>query len=416
MSPTPIIDLQRRLTLVGAIRCGGEKPERGVGKKLEAFRITSPRKQLVEQAAKLYGGSVSPWKSPTGDEFQVYTEAESLPVLVMPSYSLRQTYELWEGATKRVRVCDGVDEELTGGPCLCNAEGTDRCDLYTRLVVALQELDTVLGWRLITRGANAAHELPTIFALIEAQGTRSTFVPARLRLHQRRGVKDGQVVRYVVPTLDLDLSYLGLASPPLDGGEARELPPGGYEPASRREATVKEALSAAVVSPRRQAGRPTAALGPVPDTDSPPVATVREDGAIPPPTPPPPPPESPLGPSEQIPVGTEHADYVGARQTKALTEPQANKLNVLVGQLRTGGHITTESLYVAIAGLRNIEVETMATVIDGRDEAGELHWAPLRDSLVRTEATQLIDWLEEKDRRVSVGPGFGERPAGTPSR
>src|SRR4051812_43712277 len=259
MSPTPLIDLQRRLSIVGAIRAGGEKQPKAPGRKLEAYRLTSPRRQLIEQAAALYGGAISPWKSPTGDEWQVYTEAEEIPVLVMPGYSLRQTYELWEGATKRLRLCDGVDEELTGGPCICNASGQDACDLYTRLVVALPELDTVLGWRLITKGANAAHELPTMMALMEAKG--GSFVPARLRLDQRRGVKDGQVLRFVVPTIDLGVGYLALAQPVPDGSRAALPPAGGFTPAVRQQPTVEQALGAA--SPRPgTAGNGTGSPGP----------------------------------------------------------------------------------------------------------------------------------------------------------
>ena len=60
MSPEPLIELQRRLSLVGALRAGGEKPERGVGRKLECWRGTSPRRELIEQMAQLYGGFQSP--------------------------------------------------------------------------------------------------------------------------------------------------------------------------------------------------------------------------------------------------------------------------------------------------------------------------------------------------------------------
>jgi len=271
--PTPLIELQRRLTLVGAIRAGGEKQSRAPGRKLEAYRLTSPRRTLIEQAASLYGGQVSPWQSPTGEEWQVYTEAEELPVLIIVGYSLRQSYEAWEGATKRVRLCDGVDEELSGGPCLCNAEGVDRCDLYTRLVVALPELDTVLGWRLITRGANAAHELPSLLDLLEARGAK--LVPAKLRLDQRRGVKDGQVVRFVVPTLDLGVGYLALAAPSPAPDGSRELVAAGFTPASRREATVEQALA---ISP------------------SPTLPGVGRRAARPEPSPPPPPPALPAAP------------------------------------------------------------------------------------------------------------------------
>jgi hypothetical protein len=372
MSPEPIIALQRRLTIAGAIRAGGEKPERGVGKKLEAFRLTSARRDLVEQAARLYGGPVSAWRSPVGEEWQVYTEAESLPVLLMPAYSLRQTYELWEGATKRTRLCDGVEEEISGGPCLCNAEGVDRCDLYSRLVVALPELDSVLGWRLISKGANAAHELPTMAAIAERVGAGSTFVPAQLRLDQRRGVKDGQVVRFVVPVLDLGVGYLALAGggglP--DGARAALLPPPGtFTPAERAETSVEEALSAVAASPG--GGTTTAALGgPTWEPDPAPIPVPADgDGLAPePPTP------------------TE-------RQTFRRTDAQAKKLDVLVGGMRTAGEITTEHVYGAVSALRGVEAKRLAETLDGIDSDGVLHWAPLRDSLTRAEASELIDRL-----------------------
>jgi recombination directionality factor gp3-like protein len=373
VSPTPIIELQRRLTLVGAIRAGGERPPRGPGRKLESVRLTSPRRELVEQAASLYGGEVSPWKSPVGQEWQVYTQAPEIPVLVMPGYSLRQSYELWEGATKRTRLCDGVDEELSGGPCLCNSEGVDRCDLYTRLVVALPELDTVLGWRLITRGANAGHELPTMMALLEAKG--GTFVPARLRLDQRRGVKDGQVVRYVVPIIDLGAGYAALAAAPANGPAA--LPPGrSFIPAEARNASVAQALDAVAEPPPASTappGRQAAPMGP------------RRD----------------RGPTAPLPVDDdEPGSYEQQRQTLAATEAQAKKLNVQVGQLRDAGHITTEHIWNAIANLRNTTTEQLVDELGGRDTDGVLHWSPLRDSLTRPEAVQLIERLTAKEQDV----------------
>lgn len=375
--PEAIIMLQRRLTIVGAIRAGGEKQPKAPGRKLEAFRLTSPRRQLLEQAASLYGGDVSKWQSPTGEEWQLYTEAEELPVLVMPSYSLRQTYELWEGATKRMRLCDGVDEELTGGPCICNAEGQDKCDLYTRLVVALPELDTVLGWRLITRGANAAHELPTMFALMEARGG-SSFVPSKLRLDQRRGVKDGQVVRFVVPTLDLGVGYLALAAP-AQPDDSRALPPAGFVPAARRSPTIEQALTAVGSPPQAQQGRRAAAFGPddVEGGDVPPEPEPPEPDAPPPPEPP------------------ELAQI--AKASKAMK----TKADILVVQLVNNGAIEKRHLYDAVAKMRGQAGEDLVLELGAYDSELVLHWSPLRESLSRPEAVQLLDRLAGLAKRTS---------------
>jgi hypothetical protein len=379
MSPTPLIELQRRLSLVGAIRAGGERPAGGKrpGAKLENWRITSPRQTLVEQAATLYGGEVSAWEGPNGREWQCYTTVDELPVLVMPSYSLRQTYELWEGVTKRKRLCDGVDEELSGGPCICNAEGDDKCDVYTRLVVALPELDTVLGWRLITKGVNAAHELPTMINLIQQASTQQ-FVPARLRLEQRRGVVDGQVARFVVPTIDLGIGYLALTaspagngSPALPGGEQRE-----RLALTRQEPTVEQALSA-VDAPRpvRASGRSAAAFGAAKTEEQRSARAVAGDEAH--------------SPGADSSTGTAFP-----------TERQIKALNALVGQLRAQGEVTTASLYDSIAKLRNTGGLDLAMIVDGYDAEHVLHWSPLRDALTRAEASKLYEWLSEKQRRV----------------
>jgi recombination directionality factor gp3-like protein len=375
MSPVPLIELQRRLSLVGAIRAGGEKPERGVGRKLENWRITSPRQQLVQQAAELYGGEVSKWTSPVGDEWQVYTQSPELPVLLMPAYSLRQTYELWEGATKRTRLCDGMEEEISGGPCRCNAEGKDLCDLYTRLVVCLPELDTMLGWKVITRGANAAHELPTMIDAARAT-TDSPFVPARLRLEQRRGVVEGQVARFVVPVLDLGVGYAALAAAQ---SENREL----------------EAATTVTLRSRRSAPwgpesiSPAVAIAPAVSDE---VANDQYEGPT------------------VADVSNEQEDE--RQQTAKLQrdEPMWRKLNVLVGKLREAGLIETAHLYDAIGNRmrKQAGLDLAATLEGGLDADGTLHWGPLRDDLTRAEAHYLIERLVPLEARLPAPPAPAE--------
>jgi len=385
MSPTPVIELQRRLTLVGAIRAGGEKQPKKPGAKLEHYRLTSPRRELIEQAALLYGGAVAPWKSPVGDEWQVYTEADEIPVLVMPGYSLRQSYELWEGTTKRLRLCDGIDEEISGGACICNRDSEDVCDLYTRLVVALPELDTVLGWRLITRGANAGHELPTMMALIEAKGSGQVFVPARLRIDQRRGVKDGQTVRYVVPTIDLGQGYLELA-----GNHARQLPPAPGRPTVTAPAKPSS-LAQTLEQARRQVTEE-----PAPSKRIPPLG-----------------PQPPL-PGNQGPIPVDDGaeqPYEERRQSLFATQPMKDKLDFLVGSLRDAGHITTAGIYLALAPIRGIDAGALVQEVGGRDEDGVLHWKQLREALTRPEANWLLDRLEAVRAKA-----VNEEPMREPSR
>lgn len=88
------------------------------------------------------------------------------------------------------------------------------------------------------------------------------------------------------------------------------------------------------------------------------------------------------------------------------TDPQARKLDVLVGKLRPD-HITTENLYAAVAKGRNINPALMADLIDGLDPDGQLHWAPLRDSLTKTEAHDLIERLTKLEKNIGEGDEQG---------
>lgn len=211
MSPVPIIERQRALTIIGEIRTGDEmreNPRTGkplVGKKLETFRLTSQHRELIQAAAEKWGGEVKPWESPRGPAWQVVTQKSSIPCAILLGYSLDLIYEKWEGATKCVHRCDGVRDEVTGLACPCNASGVDECDIITRLTVILPGLGTTLGWRLRSGGENAARELGGAMELAEGIAAGRSFVPAILRLSQRRSVSDGEVYRYVVPTLDLRL-------------------------------------------------------------------------------------------------------------------------------------------------------------------------------------------------------------------
>ena len=92
-----------------------------------------------------------------------------------------------------------------------------------------------------------------------------------------------------------------------------------------------------------------------------------------------------------------------------MTEAQKRKLNVLIGLLRNKGElITTEQLWAAVAQMRGVpsgEIDAFIESLRGRHEDGVLHWAPLRDSLNRQEARQLIDRLEAMQQRVQAGQG-----------
>lgn len=378
MSPVPLIELQRRLAEAGRIRMG-EKTEKGAPKRLTTWRITSPTKALVEQAAGLYGGEPKQWDAPTGKQWEVVTTSEELPVLVMPGYSFQQAYEFRTSPTKVERRCDGREMD-DGGECVCNAAGLlgdAACKLITRLTVALPELTTMLGWRLETKGENAARELLASMDLVQGVSGGRPFVPARLRIVERRGSVDGQTVRYVVPVIDVSVRYAELMA-----GPQREALPAGYTPiapTSPNGVSLEDGLVTAETQTLKKAPRVQ-----LPEDDD---ILDSED-----------PEPSPL-PSASDDVAQRGGSGTSLKPTKR----QGEKLNVLVGTLRDGGHITTQQLYSALAHSRSVDVETMIGLFEGaRDEDGILHWAPLRESLTRAEASDLIDRLSRLEENVGA--------------
>lgn len=398
MSPTPLIELQRRLAEAGRIRMG-EKTEKGAPKRLTTWRITSPTKDLIEQAAGLYGGKPEPWESTTGPQWEVVTTASELPVLVMPAYSLRQSYEFRTSPTLVERRCDGHEMD-DGRPCLCNADGLvgdAACKLITRLTVALPELTTMLGWRLESKGENAARELLASMDLVQGVAPGRPFVPARLRIVERRGNVDGQAVRYVVPVIDVSMRYSEVLGGELTPRERAALP-AGYVPIERTNGGVslEEGLSAAEKSgkPKATSGRQAA---PIPESED------FEFGGTPVPVDEPEAASFPSSSEGDTPSSPEDQAPVAASGSQKPTKRQLEKLNVLVGTLRESGHINTMQLYSALANSRNIDVTVMTDVLEGAyTPDGVLHWSPLRDSLIRAEASDLIDRLEKLEANVGA--------------
>lgn len=214
-----ILDLQRRIAEVGRIRIGQQvagnngrkRPE-----KLTTFRLTSSDRTRIDQAAQLYGGAVAQWDAPAGKQWEVVTDTDSLAVIVPPSdMCFSQHYELWSGGGCQ-RRCDGYNESISQGPCVCDPEKRE-CSIHTRLSVMLADLNGLGVWRIDTSGYYAAVELQGAVAAIQMAASRGQMLPARLRLEQRMVKRLGEGTRrFAVPVLDVEISpgqLLGGATP-----------------------------------------------------------------------------------------------------------------------------------------------------------------------------------------------------------
>jgi hypothetical protein len=136
----------------------------------------------------------------------------------------------------------------------------------------------------------------------------------------------------------------------------------------------------------REAGREGAAPASSDEGGEPPATPPADDGAA----------AASAAPEPAAPTAG-----VGA---KPITAAQKKALNTLYGELReipTDGDgnvlgnplVTVGGLYAWAARERNIEVDLMIQLLEGRDEGGKLHFPALRDSLTRAEASAMIDGM-----------------------
>ena len=212
--------LPRRLNEVGKVRIGCQVPiEHGknAGKprpeRLKYFRLTSNSHAALTIAAQKYGaspqhgGGVRPWIVPpewkdrvqTPDHrFELYTEADTLDILIRADALMDTQFEQWDGAycTRRCTgefiTFDGYGK-LEGLECQCPptldarkalaAEGK-ACIAVSRLCVMLEGLP--LGqWRLDTRGDNTPAEVRGLQDILAACGVGQTVLKATMRLEFR---------------------------------------------------------------------------------------------------------------------------------------------------------------------------------------------------------------------------------------
>ncbi|MGW0552325.1 recombination directionality factor [Streptomyces altiplanensis] len=220
----PIIDLQRRMRQLGEIRIGHVVS--GVSKKgnaytspakLNHFRFTSPSREILTGVANLYGGEVKPWTPANGgpSEFEVYSKANRLPVLIPPQNAVSQWYELYAGS-KCQRRCDGVTEHKRDRPCLCDPDNRE-CKITTRVNVMLRDVPALGQWLLITKGYYAATELPPAAELLAQAGG---YVAGWLGMEEKLVQRDEGPARFMVPTLDVEITPAALMAGQITGAPA----------------------------------------------------------------------------------------------------------------------------------------------------------------------------------------------------
>jgi hypothetical protein len=390
----PILDLQRSVRQVGRIRLGELAATRS-GKqaptKLETFRLSSPQRQPIELAARLYGGAVTEMRSDKSDDrWQVTTTATSIPVVIPPASHLSQWYEEWGGAGCE-RRCDGRNMIVAAGravdkPCECDPENRV-CRMTTRLSLILPELEALGVWRLDTKGYNAATELAAAADLCAVASSRGIPIPARLDLEQRtrRGRDENgrpETKKFAVPVLSVDVS-LPQAQAILGRGDtsAGELQRAPAPVTVKGESTVFVAEMNGP-SQRTMLGQPVPAELPPPapaDIPAPRTADAYQKAQ-----------EPPQEPAERPAAGpgmTEAQRYAASLSGK-LTNDQRHDLY----RIATGD---PTARYGSLSGRHRNQVARWARQI----EAGELtlHTYPSGPALINTEDTVVASAITEPE-------------------
>jgi hypothetical protein len=264
----PLRDLQERARELGRIRVGltVERGGKRVPVKLDTFRLTTSSRNVADHAAKVFGGTVTPWVDGP-QRWQLITEQAQLPVIVPPGEPLTQWYELWSGGGCQ-RRCDGEQMQpgrgLEAGPCQCPADLAERMELAggarprackptSRLQVMLPQLPDLGVWRYETHGYNGAAELGGTTRVLAAVADRSVAVQALLRIEERTVTRAGQTSKFPVVVIEVQQSLAELAAVTGGGGQfAGAL--GGTQP------PAPAAIAAAVTQQWPEARRTVAEL------------------------------------------------------------------------------------------------------------------------------------------------------------
>lgn len=184
-----IIDRQRKLNNVGEIRLGDVKGEKMPGRPLYKFRLSTANKDLIEQAAQVFGGT--PTYNKDLAKWDLITDRTQLKAYIslLPRdpnnpdgdlQSVVQHYYRRDGRRWTHR-CDGVtcdmwtkpaqDKKsiLVQKPCQCDPDKRI-CKMNTLLIVGLTEIPVSGVWKLSTGSTTFDAEIQGFIASMQSMG------------------------------------------------------------------------------------------------------------------------------------------------------------------------------------------------------------------------------------------------------
>jgi Recombination directionality factor-like len=226
--PIRLIDQQRALAVIGAIRMGERKEPNRPGFQRSTFRFTSPNKIALEKLQKVTGGTITPWPEQPG-AFELNSNTGVVRVIIDTELSFDQNFQMYDGKTP-CRNCDGITcrhIEVKRGdtkdkkkitdcidhgfvPCVCDPDGLqnelpdkDRlCDRMTELKVMLPDTDDVTLWRFQSKGTIFNKEVQGAIDSFRALGFRRGYCLLSINLLAKH--RGNEVSKFGVARLTLD--------------------------------------------------------------------------------------------------------------------------------------------------------------------------------------------------------------------
>ena len=192
--------------LVARFRSGAQVQGNPVA--LTEWRITTGDPDVADTLAEALGGSVAEWETQTDEKLEVYTEANSIEILLDGPGAVRSGMVLW-GKKGKIRDCDGVTQG-DGQACACPSTIKERkeasklgsgCDPSLQVYFKLAAFPELGKMRFLSGSWTFAGEIGTAEeALAKIDG------PARATLHLEAVEftnKQGKDISFTKPVLTI---------------------------------------------------------------------------------------------------------------------------------------------------------------------------------------------------------------------
>ena len=193
--------------VVGRFRAGAQEGGRPIA--LSAWRITTGDPELAARVAKEFGGKPAPWDTATEEGIEVYTDQDSVRVIVEDIFA---EMTLW-GRNKPIRSCDGIvqnDDNQT--PCACPADFAERkaksregsaCQPNIRVRFRLAAMPDAGLWKFQSSSWQLAQEIPDLMAHLKAGESGAGTLSLKLI---EWNTKTGESRKFTKPVLELHAS------------------------------------------------------------------------------------------------------------------------------------------------------------------------------------------------------------------